>query len=285
MDEIVTDPNDTKSLPLQVSGSLNDLRALLTSDSAGPNIMLQPDPFVARIHALMALATEINRTLPPQVVSRNGTTASTPPGVLRAGNEAITSPRPQSLHGTAGDLQRDIIQVTAEKEAAAPPPTHSPPADHPWLPQADDSWYVRIQKEQIAAQPEDQREGFYNAIMQDAAEGKAAQPEGRQGERSPLPHNSQADPPLIKKGQQGEQGPGTGGASIVCIDCGLSFTPNGYIQRRMGDVTYQAPKCDAKCRAERRRLFSGAIQHFGSTLHSAPPASQAYPEFVWASIG
>ena len=203
MDEIVTDPIDTKSLPLQVSESLNDLQALLSSDpfvQAVPSIMLQPDPCVERLHALTAFLKEINRTLPPQVVPRNWTTAGSPPGVLQAlaGNGVITSPRPQSLQETAGSLQPDIIQVTAGQKVAAPPPTHSPPADHPGFPTADDSWCVRIQ-EQIAARPEDQREEFYNAIMQAAADNKAAQPEGRQGERSPLSHISQGNPPWLPK--------------------------------------------------------------------------------------
>ena len=135
MDEIVTDPNDTKSLPLQVSGSLSDLQALLTSDpfvQAGHNIMVQPDPFVVRIHAVIALVKEINRTLPPQapqVVSRNGATAGSPPGILQASaaNEATASPRPQCLQETAGNLQPDIIQVTGKEGCR--PATHTYSAD------------------------------------------------------------------------------------------------------------------------------------------------------------
>ena len=290
MDEIVTDPNDTKSLPLQMSGSLNDLQVLLASApfvSTGLNTMHFPDPFVVRISAIIALVKEINHTLPPQtppVVSRNETTAS-PLGSRQAtkDNEAIASPHPQGLRFTAGSSNPEITQVTAAREAAAspllqiPPVAHPnpeitqitaareaaaspfpqiPPADHPWLAKAGDPWYVRHQKELIAAQPEDQREKVYNAMVE----------QGQQGERAYAAREAAASP------AESRRGPDTGSTSIVCTDCGMSFTPNGYIQRRVDDGTYQAPKRDPKCRAERRRLFSGAVtspsaRHF-TTQHN-----------------
>ena len=198
MDEIVTDPADTKSLPLPYSDRLQGLQSLVASDpfKHAEQSMQHPDQFVARVSAVVALLREINRSpfQTPPAGPMNATTVRSPPGALQAiagkgaiasppahslqvtaekqiqeiiqvttCTETITNPLPQSLRVTADTQIQHIAQVTAVAEAATSPVR---PIDHLWLAKADDPWFVRIQKRHIAAMPKEQQEETCKAIMQ-----------------------------------------------------------------------------------------------------------------------